>query len=108
MGDGDFRAGAAGVSIEPPLRLPMLGYVRRFEPANAYGAPLEVTALVLERGSTRVALVGVDTTFIPAPEVDEVRARAAEAAGAEPAGGLPNPDHTHNPPPGRPGGARHA
>ena len=101
MAAGDeFRAGAARVSIEPPLGLPMIGFVRRHELARGYGAPLEVTALVLEGGATRVVLVGVDNIGIQAPEVDEVRTRVADAAAAEPAGVLLNWNHTHCAPPG--------
>ena len=99
-GTDAFRAGAGRVSIEPPLGLPMLGFVRRFEPASGYGLPLEVTALALERGGTKVILVGVDTALIAAPEVDRLRDRIADATGARPAGVLVNWNHTHNAPPG--------
>ena len=103
MTDADgFRAGAGRTSIEPPLGPPMLGFVRRFEPASSYGLPLEVTALALERGGTRVILVGVDTALIAAPEVDQLRHRIGAETGAQPAGILLNRNHTHNAPPGSP------
>ena len=95
-----FRAGAARVSLAPPLGLPMVGFVRQWQPASAYGLPLEATALVLEAGSTRVALVGVDTLGIQAPEVDELRRRVAETLGAPPANVMLNWNHTHLAPPG--------
>ena len=95
-----FQAGAARMSIEPPLGLPMLGFVRRYETAVGYGLPLEVTALALARGETRVILVGVDSALIAAPEVDELRGRVASETGARPAGVLLNWNHTHNAPPG--------
>src|SRR4029079_16517823 len=94
-----FRAGAGRVSIEPPLGLPMLGFVRRWEPATGYGLPLEVTALALERGETRIVRTGVDTPLMAAPEVDELRGGTAAATGAQPAGVLLNWNHTHNAPP---------
>jgi neutral ceramidase len=78
----------------------MIGFVRRHQTARGYGLPLEVTALALERGSTRVVLIGVDNVGIQAPEADEVRTQAAEASGAEPAGVLLNWNHTHCAPAG--------
>jgi neutral ceramidase len=94
-----MRAGAASVSIAPPLGLPMIGFVRRQEGATAYGLPLEATALVLATESERVVLCGIDTLGIGTPEVDELRARVAEVTGARPAGVLLNWNHTHNAPP---------
>ena len=94
-----MRAGAASVSIAPPLGLPMIGFVRRQEGATDYGLPLEASAIVLATESERVVLCGVDTLGIATPEVDELRARVAEATGAQPAGVLLNWNHTHNAPP---------
>jgi hypothetical protein len=82
----EFRAGSGRTSIRPPLGLPMLGFVRRYETAASYGLPLEVTALALERGATRVILVGVDSALIAAPEVDHLRSRIASDTGAKPEG----------------------
>lgn len=96
----ELRAGAARVSLEPPLGLPMLGFVRRHEPASSYGLPLEATALVLERGPVRAAIVGVDTLAIQSPEVDGLRERVATALGASVAGVLVNVNHTHCAPAG--------
>jgi hypothetical protein len=95
-----MRAGAARVSLEPPLGLPMVGFVRQWQTADGYGWPLEATALVLESGDTRVALVGVDTCGIQSPEVDVLRDRVGAAIGAPPANVLLNWSHTHLAPPG--------
>ena len=105
MGDqAGFRAGAARVYVELPLGLPlglpMVGFGRRFELAQGYGLPLEVTALALERGDARVVLVGVDSLGIQEPELAGIRKRVARAAGAEPAAVLVNFNHTHCAPPG--------
>ena len=101
MSDAEtFQAGAARTSIEPPLGLPMLGFVRRYQTATGYGFPLEVTALALARGEMKVILVGVDSALIAAPEVDQLRSRVADETGARPAGVLLNWNHTHNAPPG--------
>ena len=80
----------------------MLGFVRSQEGATGAGLPLEVTALVLERGETRVVLCGVDTLGIPGDEADELRRRVAGATGADRAGVLLNWNHTHRAPPASP------
>src|SRR5690606_34778911 len=95
-----FRAGAAGVTIDPPLGLPMVGVVRRDRPAETRLAPLEATAAAFALGETVVVLCGVDTLAIQAPEADELRARVAAATGADPAGIVLNWNHTHHAPPG--------
>jgi len=95
-----FRAGGAGASIDPPLGLPLVGVVRRAEPAAERLGTLEVTAAAFERDATRVVLCGVDTLAIQSPEVDELRERVAHATGAARAGVLLNWNHTHHAPPG--------
>jgi neutral ceramidase len=96
----DFRAGAASLALEPPLGLPMVGFIRQPWNANGYGLPLEVGALVFERGETRVVLCGVDIVGIVQPQIETLIGRVAEATGADPAGILLNWSHTHLAPPG--------
>lgn len=100
MSGRSLRAGAAALNIDPPLGLPMVGVVRRAAPATSRVGALEVTALVLECGDTRVVLCGVDTLAIQAPEIDDIRGRIVAATGAAPAGVLVNFSHTHHAPPG--------
>jgi hypothetical protein len=97
---GPLRAGAASLSIAPPLGLPMQGFIRRYQHAAGYGAPLEVSALVLESRGARAVLCGVDTSAIQRPAADRLRARVAAAAGAAPEGVILNWNHTHCAPPG--------
>jgi hypothetical protein len=94
-----FRAGASSVSIAPPPGLPAVGFVRSQEEITGFGLPLEASALVLESGATRDVLCGVDTLASPSPEVDALRHRVAEAAGAAAAGVLLSWNHTHRAPP---------
>lgn len=94
-----FRAGAASMSLEPPLGLPMVGFVRRFQTANRSAGDLEVTASVFEAGDTRAVVCGIDTLGIQAPEIDHLRARVAAAADADPGAVLLNFNHTHCAPP---------
>lgn len=95
-----FRAGAAATTVDPPLGLPLVGVVRRAEPARERLGSLEVTAAAFEREATRVVVCGVDTLAIQAPEADALRARIVEATGAARPGVLLNWNHTHHAPPG--------
>jgi neutral ceramidase len=95
-----FLAGAAATDVDPPLGLPLVGVVRRHEPARERLGRLEVTAAAFERDSARAVLCGVDTLAIQSPEVDAIRDRVAAATGAPRAGVLLNWNHTHHAPPG--------
>jgi neutral ceramidase len=87
------------VSLEPPLGLPMVGFVRRYDHARGYGSPLEANAVVLSSDSGRIALVGIDTLGIQRPQADELRERVAEAIGGDITGVVLNWSHTHSAPP---------
>lgn len=95
-----LRAGAASLRLEPPLGLPMVGFIRQPWNARGYGLPLEVGAIVLERGDTRVVLCGVDVVGIVHPQIEPLIDRIAAATGADPEGVLVNLSHTHLAPPG--------
>jgi neutral ceramidase len=95
-----LRAGAAALNVDPPLGLPMVGVVRRVEPASERLGALEVSAMALEHGDSRVVLCGVDTLAIQSPEIDAIRERVVRATGALRAGVLINFGHTHHAPPG--------
>jgi neutral ceramidase len=95
-----FLAGSARRDVSPPLGLPMLGVVRRDEPAHDRCGALEVTACALARGDVRVIICGVDTLAVQSPEADTLRERVAAATGALPAAVLLNWNHTHHAPPG--------
>lgn len=95
-----FRAGAASLPLEPPLGLPMVGFIRQPWNANGYGLPLEVGAIAFERDDTRVVLCGVDIVGIIHPEIEPLLTRVSAATGADPAGILLNWSHTHLAPPG--------
>lgn len=85
--------------IAPPLGVDMVGYLRRWRPAAAYGAPLEATALVLDDGDARLCLLGFDGLGTPGEYGRRVRAAVAEAAGCEARAVLVNASHTHAAPP---------
>ena len=92
----ELLAGAARHSLEPPLGLPLVGFVRQTHDATGYGRwGLETTAIALEQDGRRVVLCGVDIVGIGEPEITALLDRVAEATGADPAGILLNWNHTH-------------
>jgi neutral ceramidase len=94
--DGDLLVGSARLSLEPPLDLPLVGFVRQTHDATGYGrCELETSAIALEKGGRRVVLCGVDIVGIGEPEITVLLDRIADATGADPAGILVNWNHTH-------------
>ena len=62
----EFRAGAAVADITPPVGYPMWGYAARKDaPSLGVLDPLKARALVLEVGSTRIAIVALDLGRAP-------------------------------------------
>ncbi len=93
---GALLAGAARHSLEPPLDLPLVGFVRQAHDATGYGSlGLETSAIALEQDGLRVVLCGVDIVGIGEPEISVLLDRVARATGADPAGILLNWNHTH-------------
>ena len=93
---GELLVGAARLSLEPPLDLPLVGFVRQTHDATGYGRwGLETSAIALEKDGLRVVLCGVDIVGIGEPEITVLLDRIAEATGADPAGILVNWNHTH-------------
>jgi len=94
-----LQAGAGRLVITPPVGVDLAGYGYRQGPSIGVHDDLWCTALVLDDGSTRLALVALDlleTDF----EVDALlRRAAAEAAGLPPTHLLINCSHTHAGPP---------
>lgn len=65
----ELLVGAARHSLEPPLDLPLVGFVRQTHDATGYGEwGLETTAIALEKDDRRVLLCGVDIVGIGEPE----------------------------------------
>lgn len=91
-----FLAGAARLSLEPPLDLPLVGFVRQTHDATGYGRwGLETSAVALEQDGRRVVLCGVDIVGIGEPEITVLLDRIVARTGADPAGVLLNWNHTH-------------
>src|SRR5258708_3162195 len=95
-----FRAGAASMPMDPPLGLWMLGAVRQPAGAMEYEHPLEVGVLVLEQGSRRVVICGIDILSLDVADAALLTRRLADATGAAEEAVLVNFSHTHHAPAG--------
>lgn len=93
-----LKAGLSAVDITPPVGVRQSGYAGRTLPSLGVHDPLWARALVLDDGSSRVGLVGLDLAGVPTTLVDSVRAQAASREGILPEGLLLAATHTHSGP----------
>jgi len=96
---GGLRAGAAAVDITPkefPVSVPGLFTARKADKAHD---PLHARAVVLENGTTTMALVLVDSIGVPQEALDEAKAMAAKKCGMATEKMLVAATHTHTGPP---------
>jgi hypothetical protein len=93
-----FRAGASAIDITP-TKFPVV-VNGMFEERTARGAhdPLHARCLVLDDGSTRVALVVVDSLMMPRTLLDEARKLARQSTGIPEDHILIAATHTHSAP----------
>ncbi|MCK3682834.1 hypothetical protein [Maribellus sp. YY47] len=90
-----FKAGAAIRDITPDHLIPISGGMGEPVMPTAYQGKLTVRALVLEKGTTKVAIVGIDNIGWPAYLGDRSRALIKEIA---PENVLIGVTHTHSAP----------
>lgn len=98
---GEFRAGAAVEDITPqkwPVRL--IGSFRERLVDKAWD-PLNARALVLDDGKTRLAIVIVDSCYVPRKLLDEAKQRASKITGIRTDCMLISATHTHTAPSSR-------
>ncbi len=94
---GMLKAGSARIDITPPLGTRIAGSFRpRY--AEQIDDPLFAKALVLENGTTRIALVTCDLIAIPEHIAEAAKARIAERCGIPAAHVMINATHTHTAP----------
>lgn len=97
-GSETFRAGAAAVDITP-VTFPVIvngGFLER--KANKVHWPLHARCLVLDDGTTRVAMAVVDTCVMPRDLIDRAKSLAHEATGIPVDRMLIAATHTHSAP----------
>ncbi len=90
-----MRGGVGRTDITPPVPADLVGYVRRWRPALEVRSPLTATALVLDSGAERVAILGIDLAIIRPDFATMVREQVAEAISTRPEAVLLNVSHTH-------------
>jgi neutral ceramidase len=91
-----LRAGAGRADITPPTGYPMLGWGRGDARAFGQHTRLFARAILLERGSHRLALVAADLNMISGGMADQ----AARRAGLDPRDVILSASHTHAGPTG--------
>jgi len=94
-GAGVFKAGAAKIKITPDPLLPVSGGVGVPNAATEKKGDLWIRALVLEKETTRVAIVGIDNLGWPAVLADKTRKLIP---GISPENILIGVTHTHSAP----------
>jgi hypothetical protein len=90
-----LTVGAARAFIDPPLPNDPQGYVRRETPALDHSDPLEITGVVLERGSSRVVILAADLTGYDHVMASRIRGEVARVLDCDPAAVLLNASHSH-------------
>ncbi len=94
---GDLRAGAAAVTITPPMGTPMAGY---YSERGAQGVhdDLHAKAIVLEQGGTTAALVALDLIAAPRDLVEDTRAAIDRVCRVRGASVMISATHSHTGP----------
>ena len=92
-----LRVGAAAVPVEADNSMVIAGGIG---PAKAIGqeGELRATAVVIEKPTTKVAIVDCDALFVGGDLVDRALARIEKDVGIPPANVLVNATHTHHAP----------
>ena len=94
----EFRAGAAAVDITPTnLPVRTAGNLT-LTLVNKVHDPLHARALVLDDGSTKLAIAVVDSCMIAREDLDEAKAAAARVTGIPVENMLISATHTHTAP----------
>jgi hypothetical protein len=94
---GPFRAGAATSNLSPWLGLSINGNMRDVKAAHVHDE-LHARALVLDDGTTRLALVVCDSCMIPREVVIDAKRRIRERTGLGPDHVLISATHAHSAP----------
>jgi neutral ceramidase len=93
-----FQAGAYAINVSP-LQFPVIvngGMTERT--ADKIVDPLHARCLVLDDGTTKVAIVVVDSCMMPRDLLDEAKELASRATGISPSRMLISATHTHSAP----------
>jgi hypothetical protein len=95
---GELLAGVGRSKITPPLGIFLCGYAARDRGAEAVHDDLYATALVLDDGHTRIAIVTCDLLFLHPAMVADIRARVLAETGIPGRNLMLCCSHTHSGP----------
>lgn len=95
---GGLRAGAATSNITPLMGVPLDGTIMQIGPARHVHDELHARCLVLDDGTTKLALVVADCTMISRDVIDRAKALATEHTGIPAGNILISATHTHSTP----------
>ncbi|MCB1089056.1 MAG: hypothetical protein KDM63_18620, partial [Verrucomicrobiae bacterium] len=93
-----FRAGAATANITPLMGVPLDGTIMQIGPAKHVHDELHARCLVLDDGSTKLAIAVVDCTMISKEVIDRAKVLVEEHTGIPPERVLISATHTHSTP----------
>jgi neutral ceramidase len=97
-----LRAGAAIADITPQeWPVPAIGNFD-YRPATQAHDPLSARALVLDDGTTQIAMVVVDSCYVRRPALDDAKQRASAKTGIPADRIMVSATHTHSAPPSSP------
>ncbi|MGW9438063.1 hypothetical protein [Streptomyces sp. NPDC055607] len=94
-----LRAAVAAVPVPAPNGVDLVGFLRRWAPADGNNQPLQAGVIVFEGNGVRCAVVALDTGSVVRPFADRLRSEVAEAIGSRPDAVFVNASHTHAAPP---------
>ncbi|MEO2048428.1 MAG: LamG-like jellyroll fold domain-containing protein [Pirellulales bacterium] len=94
----EFRAGAVSVEITPTMFPVLINGGMLSKSASKVNTPIHARAMVLDDGSTQMAIVVVDSCMMPRELLDEAKAKAAQSTGVPPENMLISATHTHSAP----------
>ncbi|NLN74961.1 MAG: hypothetical protein GX139_01430 [Armatimonadetes bacterium] len=90
-----MKAGIAKHNITPPIGVELTGYLGRPGPSNKKHDDLFATALALDDGDTRIAIVSIDILGTDMEQDAELRAAISAATGIDPGNLMIVSTHTH-------------
>ncbi|MBX3015071.1 MAG: neutral/alkaline non-lysosomal ceramidase N-terminal domain-containing protein [Caldilineaceae bacterium] len=90
-----MQAGVAQIEITPPIGTALTGFIARSGPATGVHDPLYAKALVVDNGTTQVALLTLDVLGVHRAYVAQVRTAIAAATGIPAGNILLACSHTH-------------
>jgi hypothetical protein len=93
-----MRGGCSRVNITPQMAVPMGGYAARTSFSEGVHDPLFARALVLDDGTTRVALVGCDLVGMEPDRATRLRRRIEQVTNIAPSHVMLTCSHTHSGP----------